>query len=788
MMPVLTRKMLRDLWRLRGQLAAIGLVLACGITIFVMFLGMIRSLEETRDAYYDRSRFADLFAEARRVPRTLEPRLRRIDGVAAVETRIVGAGLLDVPRFDEPVTAQLQSIPERGRPQLNDLTLVTGRWPDPARTGEVLVSLAFAEAHELTPGDRLGATLHGVRQPLTIAGVALSPEFVYAFAPGRIMPDDKRFAVIWMPRRQLEAAFDLDGAFNSLSLTLRRDARPQQVIDAVDRLLERYGGTGAYVRADQMSERFLSAELDQLNTLVRILPPVFLGVAAFLLNIVIGRLVATEREIIGLMKAYGYSTTRIIGHYLSLVMAVVVLAILLGSAVGTWLGRELAELYTNYYRFPFLYFRAGVGPYLVSGSVAAVAGALAAVTAVSRIAGLSPAAAMRPPAPMDYSRGLAGVLIDARFLDETSRMVLRHLLRNPGRAALTVLGIAAAMALLTGSRSNIDSVEKMMHVTFNEKERQDMTVTFVEPRSRAVLHELALLPGVLAVEPFRAVPAILQAGPVEQREALMGVVDAPRLNRLLDRTGEAVPPPERGLILSAALADSLKVGPGDLVDARIQDGARPRVRLSVTGVVEAYVGTPAFLHIAELNAVMGEGPNLSGAYLSVDAARADTLFRRLKDLPGVAGVEMTQAAFTTFEETMDQTIGITTGINTIFSSLIIFGVVYNAARISLAERGRELASMRVLGFSRAQVSFVLLGELVVLVLLALPLGAALGALLSYSIIQSFSSDLFIMPFALQPSTIATAALITVAAAALSGLLVRRRIDTLNLIDVLKTRE
>lgn len=785
---LLDRKLLRDVWRLRSQLAAIMLVMAVGVTVFVMFLGMIASLDATRAAFYDRSRFADVFANAKRAPEHVAVPLRQMPGVATVETRISAAGILTVRGFDEPVTVAVNSVPDHGYPELNNLDLRKGRWVDARRADEVLVSEPFAQAHNLTPGDHLLATLNGRQQKLTVVGIVLSPEYIYSVAPGRLIPDDKRFGILWMARRQLEAAFDMDGAFNSLTLRLRRDAVEEDVIDAVDRALDPYGGRGAFARADQVSDRFLQNELDQLRTMVRIIPPVFLLVAAFLLNIVISRLVATEREIIGLLKAFGYTKWQVAGHYAKLVALVIACALVIGFAAGTWLGRGLTEVYTIHFRFPFLYFRAGWQPYLVAGGVALLAGGIGTISATRAAIRLEPAEAMRPPAPLDYSASFAARMLRWRFIDEATRMVLRHLIRHPQRSALVVLGIAMAMGLLTGARGNINSLDKMLFMTFEYSQRQDVGVTFVEPRAQNVVYELARLPGVQLVEPVRNVGAVLHAGHITKRQGVSAVRPADDLNRLVDKQGRIVQVPRQGVLIAASLANTLGIGAGDPLVIEVTEGRRPTLTVTVAGVVDAYVGTPVYADLDWFNDLLDEGRTITGANLAVDAAHMTELFRDLKDMPAVAGVEMAEAAYQTFTDTMDETIGIMITINTLFSSLIIFGVVYNAARISLSERGRELASMRVLGFSKAEVSFVLLGELAVVVLLALPLGAGLGALLSYTVTKSFSQDLFVMPFALQLETIAMAALITIVAAVASGLLVRRRIDQFDLISVLKTRE
>lgn len=517
-------KLLRDLWRLRSQSLAIALVIAAGVGMVVMSFGLIRSLEATRAAYYDQYRFADVFAPVRRAPETVKREVAALPGVAIAESRISAAAVLDIAGIAEPVAARVHSLPPNGQPVLNRLVLRSGRLPDPSRPNEVVASEAFAKAARLAPGDRFTGLFYGKQVQLRLVGTALSPEYVYAVAPGQIFPDNRRYGVLWMGREPLAAALDLTEAFNEVVVRLSPDARPQETIRRLDTLFEPYGGTGAYAREQQISDRFVSNEIDQLGTTVEVLPPIFLAVAAFLLNIVLGRLVDTEREVIGLLKAFGYRDRSIMLHYAQLALLLSVGGLLLGGLVGIWLGRAAAGLYQDYFTFPFLEFRAGVDAFLWALAATLAAVLIGAMGAVWRAARLTPAEAMRPPAPTDFS-GRSATL--ARWLgpDEPSRMILRGLLRRPLRSGLTVIGIASALALYITSASMTDSLDTMIDLAFGRAERSDVTVTLAEVRDARALHELKRMPGVMRVEPFRATGARLSAGPREEREGLRGCLE-----------------------------------------------------------------------------------------------------------------------------------------------------------------------------------------------------------------------------------------------------------------------
>ena len=781
-------KLLRDLKRVWSQALAIALVIGCGVATLVMFLGTKSSLDETREAYYDRYRFADIFAPVKRAPERLKAQAEAIPGVASVETRIVKEVILDLPDLDEPATARLVSLPDQEEPMLNSVYLRKGRLLTGAGTSEVLIDEAFAEAHGFNPGDRFEAILNGRKRALTIIGVVLSPEYIFAMKPGDLAPDNEHFGVVWMTRTAMEGAFGFKGAFNDLSATLERGANGQEVIDRLDDLLERYGATGAYGRKDHQSHAFLNGEMEALSAMVKIVPPIFLAVAAFLLNLVVSRMVETEREQIGLLKAFGYSSLDVGWHYGKFIALITVLGVLIGFAAGAWLGGGLTGLYGQFYRFPFLYYSLDGQAFLIAAAISLAAAAVGAFRAVRMAFALPPAEAMQPAPPPTYSRSLLEQLGLAALFAQPTRMILRHIRRWPLRAGLTGLGIACAVAILVEAFFFSDSTDHLADVHFNMTNRQDVTLTLAEKTPVRVLNEIAHLPGVLASEPFRAVATKISFEHRSRRVSLIGRQPDAQINRLLDPKLDPIHLPTEGLVLTAQLAKMIGANRGDLLTIEVLEDRRPVLRVPVAAVVEEFVGYAAYMNLSALNRLLGEGPSVNGAYLMTDGKQEAVLYKALKEIPAVAGVALRSAALASFEKTMVENVTIANTFYLMFAGLIAVGVVYNAARISLSERGRELATLRVLGFSRFEVSYILLGELMLLTLLAVPVGCGLGYLLAWLTTFAFDVELYRIPLVLEPSTYGAAALIVAGAALASGLVVRRRIDRLDLVAVLKTRE
>ncbi len=783
----LDRKLLRDLWTLKGQALAISLVIGAGVAMFVMYLSTFASLRLTQQTYYDRYRFAHIFTGMTRAPLALRDRVAEIPGVARVDTRVVVDVTIDVPGLAEPASGRFIGIEIPHRPMLNDVFLRRGRFPAVGRTEEVLVSEAFALSRGLEPGDRVGAIINGRRREMAIVGIALSPEYTYSIRPGELLPDDARFGVFWMHGRSLAAAFDMEGGFNNLTLTLLPGAAEADVIARLDRLVEPYGGAGSIPRSLQTSHWYLDNELKQLQSVGLILPMVFLFVAAFLLNVVLTRIVSVQREQIAALKALGYTNGELAWHYTKLSLVIGAAGAAIGAVGGGTLGSAMIQLYNEFFRFPTLSYYLPPGVVVGGVAVSFVAATLGALHAVLLAVRLPPAEAMRPEPPARYRRSWLERGVVGRLLPAPVRMILRNVGRHPVRTATSVIGISAAVSMLILGTFSMDSLDVLLDQQFFVIQRQDLTVTFVLPRSPRALHEMQHMPGVISAEPIRAVPVRLRVAQRSRIVAISGLVAQPELNRVVDVTGTALRLPPDGLVLATKLAEVLGARVGDAVIVEVLDGRRPVRSVPIAGTVEEYMGMSAYMEIGALNRMVRED-SISGAHLQVDAAQAPALYERLKAVPAVAGVTLKRAAIESFQKTLQDTFYVMIFFNLLFSGVIAFGVVYNAARVALSERSRELASLRVLGFTRGEISFILLGELSLVTWIAIPIGLLLGYVFASLLVVVLDTELYRFPLVISVRTYAFAAVAVLVAATLSGLAVRRRLDHLDLVAVLKTRE
>ncbi len=783
------RKLWRDLWLMRGQALAIVLVIAAGVATYVMARCSLESLKRAQAAYYSQYRFAQVFSHLKRAPQSLEQRIAEIPGVAQVQTRVVETVKVDVPGLVEPATAKLISIPDNSLPILNQPHIRLGRYLEPGRADEILISEGFARVHQLVPGDSVRAVINGRLRQLAIVGVALSPEFIFQIREGDILPDDRRYGVFWMGHEALAAAFDLDGAFNDVTCTLMPGASEAEVLRRLDQLTETYGGLGAVGRADQSSHKFVTNELQELRGMALVVPTIFLAISAFLLNMVVSRLITIQREQIATLKAFGYTRREIAAHYVKLVLLFVAWGVMLGVAVGAVLGRQVTQMYSHFFHFPVFTFYLDPEVVLSATAVSTVAAILGTLTALWQAVSLPPAAAMRPEPPARCGPSILERLGFGRFLSEPVKLVVRKLERRPIKSLLTCLGISLAVAVMILGSFMLDAVDYAIQSQYFVAMREDLNVIFVEPSGSSTLHAIAGLPGVRTCEPFRAIPARLRSGSHMRRVEVLGLMPDAELHRLMDIHCQSIPLPPEGLVLSEKLGEVLGLKVGDALRVEVLEGVRPVADLPVVGLIADFAGTAAYMQRDAMNRLMREGDVVSGAFIAADSAQIGELHRELKNAPRVASVLIKGSTMRSFRDTIGENLLRMRSFIAFFAAIIAIGVVFNSARISLAEQSRELATLRVIGFTRREVSFLLFGELGVLTAVAIPVGMLVGYGLAYLLIKfSYNTELFRMPLVVNRSTFGFAAVVTLTAALGSGLIVRRMLDQLDLVTVLKTKE
>jgi putative ABC transport system permease protein len=790
-MRALQAKLGRDLRRLVGPAFAIAAIVACGIMAWVALRGTAISLRSSRDAFYARTRFGDITARVVRAPIGLTATIARFPGVARVDTRIDAQVTVHVRDFDDPVRLTATSLPDDPTMSLSLVVPTAGALPG---SGEVLVGEAFAIAHDLKRGDTLDIAVNGVARRFVVSGRGASPDAVYVLASGTLWPDDERTGVLWMSRAELEGPLQMRGAFTELVVGLEPGASVgavEEVKRRLDELLGPWGTPGAIARDQQTSHRFVNEELQQVESQTTFVPGLFLLVSAFILHNVLSRLLQTEREIIALLKAVGYRRLEIAAHYMVLGLVVVFVGAVLGVIGGVAGTGLFVDLYRDYFRFDRLEVVVDTGVVLTGVVAALAAGVAGAWRAIAQATSVPPATAMQPPTPPVFGRGLLERVGVLGALSVSGRMIARTLLRRPLRSAVSILGLGLAGAIVVVASVMFDAMAVIIDLGFRQEAREDLAVGFVGVRPRAALDELKRIPGVLRVEGERMVPVRVRGVvPMAWEGVLIARDDDAELTAPLDRVlRRARRPVPGGVTLTDELARRLGVRVGDVVEVVRIDDPRTVRRLPVTGLSEEALGLGAVVTATTMRAFCGDGGLVTGARLQVDPRALTTILSDLRRRPGVAGATAREASLAAFQRLMGDTVAVTRALLAFFASVIAIGIVYNNGRIALAEQARDLATLRVLGFTRREIAALLLGGEAVIVLLSVPVSWVLGRILTGLLLDAVvASDLIRFPLVTNVTTYVSGSAVVVVAALVTALFIRRRVDRLDLVAVLKARE
>jgi putative ABC transport system permease protein len=784
----LDTKILRDLWRMKFQALAIALLIAAGVAVTVMAYSTQEALRAARDAYYSQTRFADVFVTMKRAPLSLAHRAAEIAGVTGTDPRIVFGGLSKIAGLQRPAQLQLVSLPRNEDTALNRIVIVRGRAPAPGALDEAIALQSFLDAAKITIGEELEVTAGGRLLRFRIVGAALSAEFIYVPSAASIMPDDAHNGVLWVTRPALEGAANMEGAFNALALTLAPGAQPKAIEQALTRLYQPYGLRPVLFRADQPSHAFIEGEFEELSRSGVIFPPIFLIVAGALVQMVMMRLTEVQREEIGLLKAFGYTDAEAARPYALLALLIGGIGAALGALFGAWLADAITDLYARYMRFPTLAPRFHVIAFSVAAAAgigAALAGALGAVRKAAR---LSPAVAMSPPRPARFHAAWLERLPLLKEFGVVTRLVLRNLERRPMRAAFTICGLAASIALLVGTQFLFGAFDMIMDHNFYQRQRFSHQISFVEPRGADAAQDVRQLPGVLAARMLRTVDATVSNGPIFDRISLIGLDPDDPFLRPLDGAGRPLPLRAQGILLTEALARKLRLASGDRLTLRLHEQRQPTATIVVTGAVTEYAGLSAYMDRRALNRLLGEGDLSNAAQVIVDPAQTTSFYQAVVATPGIAGAISRDDTIRSFRDVMAQAFRTSRITYALFAAVIAFGVAYNAGRIAFSERARDLATLEVLGFTHREIAVLQLGEQALLAVLAIPVGLGFGWVLAQLITLAYQRDEMRIPAIVDESTLAISLLVYAATIIIVFLLIGYRIWRLDLVAVLKTRE
>ncbi len=786
---MLWRKLLRDLKDNKAAYIACVVVIGIGLMVFTFSAIVLENLQAAKDDFYRDYNFADGFIRVRGIPDAEINRIKQIEGVAYLEGRLVKDVRVLLPGKDESIFLRLVSTVPGEREGLNRVQMLKGEEPD-GRSRDLVVAPDFFAANELNLGDILPVIAAGHIYDLRISGVGQSPEFVYALRTAQdIYPNPETFGIAHVPLSVMRSIFQEGESYNDLVFSLNPGYSYEDVEARMKPRLERYGLESMYPKKDQVSEVILNQELDQMRGMVTTLPVLFLFVAAVILYILIKRMVEQQRGQIGTLKAFGYTNREILVHYISYAVIIGIAGGILGGLSGIWISFPLTELYKEFFSLPGLESHFSLKYMLADILMATSFSLVAGYFAGTDILKLQPAEAMRPPTPPEGGKTwLEQQQLYWNCLNIQGKMATRNIFRNKARAFFTMLGITFAFAMIATTWYFQAITEVMITDQFVKVQTHSAKVVFSSPQAKdAVVREIGRFPGVNRVEPVLEVPALLRHNWHEKGSVIMGLSQDSQMYNILTDSGEKLHPPSNGVLLSSRLAELLEVKQGDFIEIDSFYNGGKAVNVEVVDVVPQYLGVNAFMEIDALSALLKQSKMATSVLVDLEQDSLSALKDKYQDSERIAVVEDRGAMLATFNELMES-YGYMIYVLAIFALITGFAVVYNSSIVSLSERQRELASLRVLGMSPGEVLQILTFEQWFISIFAMITGIPLTILLIKGMADSMNNDMFSIPFIVEFFPFIMAILGTAFFVVIAQWTINKKIHKLSMVEVLKERD
>ena len=762
-MSPLTKKLLRTIWSTKGQFFAVVAVVALGVSVYISMSTSYNNLYASRENFYQETNFADYFFHVVRAPQQVTHRIEAVPGVERATGRIQK----DVPLIkenDQRGTVRLISFPLPMENEVDRLMLQSGRMFEeypPGGTTEVLMDAKFVAANHLRFNDEINVVVEGKQTPLTVVGTATSPEFIYAMKDASSwLPEPETFGIAMIPYKQAQQMLNLNGQINQVVVKLAPGADEEKVAEEIKYILEPYGVLADYPRKQQTSHVVLDGELSQLKSMAMVLPVIFLGMAALIQLVIVGRIIKTQRLPIGVMKALGYNNRQIMLHYTEYALAMSFTGAAIGTGFGVMMASLFSTLYAQYFNLPqaiggLNLQSIGYGFVLTLG-----VGGLAGITSSRRVTRINPADSMRPEPPKRGGRTFAerSSWLWAR-LDPTWKMGVRTVSRNRGRLAVVMVGVIFSVGMLVMSLFSNDSIDYMLTQHYSKEQKYDYLVRFTAPVDSSELLNLSRIEGVVRTEPILEVPAKVHFAGQSRDELLLGLEPDEKLKALVSDTEQPVSLPENGILISSLTAKKLGIEAGDKVEVETLLGIGPKhtAWVKVVGINRQLIGGGSYVDLEQLNHLLQERNLVSGAVLKLDPVYAKAFEAELNKMNGVSSVMSRQKELDNFNKNLESMMA-SIAIMVFFSVVLGFAIIYNSSVIGFAERKREITSLRVLGFTPREVSRLMLKETLLQSLLGVALGLPFGRLMSQGFMQMASSDLFTLPVVVYPLTYVLSAL------------------------------
>ncbi len=786
---MLWRKMLRDLRENKTAYIACTIVIAIGLMVFTSMSIVIDNLNNAKNEFYDTYHFADVFIKVKSIPHTQVKQLKNIEGVDRVQGRLVRDVRVLKENSDKNIYLRLVSVDLKEEEPLNGVHQLAGF---PLTSGEknIWIGSKFFEANSLTMGHELFVLVDGKKMKLTVVGTGQSPEFVYAMQNVQnLFPDPEAFDIAYMPYEDMEVLFANSGMVNDIVLTLQPGYTLKDIENKLEDRLKKYGLASMVEQKDQLSNVMLTEEFKQLESTVRSVPILFLLIAALILYIMLKRLVEQQRGQIGTLKAFGYGQKEILIHYLSYGGLIGFAGGVMGGIFGSLLSESYTQIYQTFFNLPTLkntfspkYFFMGILLSMVCSLIAGFQGSKGVMK-------LQPADAMRPSTPMFGKKvWIERSTLIWETLTVQGKMAIRNISRNKGRSFFTFIGIMVTFAMIATMWSFQDLIDLMVTDQFTKVQTHDVKITFTRPLPmEQVMRELESKKGVKRVEAMLEVPVTFKNTYRKKDVMVVGLPQDSILYNILDEKENRIVLPKEGAVLAQSIADSLGVSVGDTLHMESPWAKEDILYVNVVAVIPQYLGSNVYMEQNALSQLLRQPKVATSLLLSMEETFIKALKKEYNTSETVASFEQNKQMVEKFQELVGS-FAYMIWVMAVMAMVTGFAIVYNSSIISLAERKRELASLRVLGMTPREVLEVISFEQWTIGVVAMVAGVPLTYLLKQSMASSMSNDLYSMPVSTGASSFLVASLGTAVAMIIAQLSVARKIKKLDLVEVLKERD
>ena len=792
-MKALDIKLLRDLYRTRGLILAIGGIITVGIMTLVTMRSAYLNLSLAKDSYYQQCRMADFWIDLKKIPLAEVEKLVQVQGVSEIQPRIQFSATVDLEDSVQPINGLVVSLPDQRQSILNDIVLRQGDYFSDQKENEVIINEKFAREHSLYPGQTFELMLNERKQEVFVIGTAISSEFTYLLGPGAIMPDPKQYGVFYIKQSFAENSLNFQGAANQVvgRISPSADVNVATILDQCESRLEEYGVFATTPLKDQASHQFIQSEIDGVGAMSKVLPVIFLVVASLILNVLMTRMARRQRVVIGTLKALGYSDTRIFIHFLQLGLVVGIIGGIAGALLGYFSSVGLTVAYRQFYEFPNLTSGFHWGAMVIGMIASIVCAAVGSMIGAYSALKLQPAESMRPAPPKTGGN----VLLEKvgwlwQRLSTGWRMALRGVMRNRMRSLVGVFASAMGSGLLISGLMMQNGQTYMVEFQYDKIAKSDIDLVLSAESDMDVVNEIKQLPAVDYVEPQLIVPCTLVNGPYKQKSSITGLVSNPTLTVPHSRNGIQVSIPRYGLVIGRQLADNLHLQAGDTFTLIPNRGEKQPVDVKVATISDGYVGISSYAHIDFLSEKIGEKQVANSVQMKVnnnEQAIVD-LYRELKEIPGVEAVQNQAQIESTLRDLLQQVQWIFIVALIMFAGTIFFGSILNASMVTLAERTQEVATMIALGYSRWQVGGVFLRESMIVNLVGAVIGIPLGIALCWITAEGMKTDVLRLPVIFHNYLIVVAIVTAFVFGILAHLVVQNSINQMHVVESLKVRE